>query len=187
MVILVFILGLLPFAAGYGLTFVPKLLEGYMAYVTAAVFLILWFFLAKLGKLLVKKTFTTTGYLSLAGFIDLLVIVIQILFTNDFWDNQFGTWTSYFFSGVRPLGILIADKPPQEYYQILIYVCSYLIMLLVAFLGSVFTKAKRKDKAGSEGSKGRKEKSSYDGSGLAALAKQAEESKAELEAAKEEK
>ena len=177
MAVLVFLLGLLPLAAGYGLTLAPKLMEGYMAYVTAGVFVILWFFIAKLAKLLYKKTFGTVGYLNLAGFVDLLIIVIQILFTKDFWNNQFGTVSSWFFAAVRPLGILIADHLPQEYYQILIYVCSFVILLFVSFLGSVFTKAKKKVKT---------ENSSGGGSGLEALAKKAEQSKADLEAKKEE-
>ena len=177
MAVLLFILGLLPFAAGYGLTLAPKLLEGYFAYVTAAVFLIIWFFVAKLGKLLYKKTLGTVGYLNLAGFVDLLIILIQILFTKDFWNNQFGTVSSWFFAAVRPLGILIADKLPQEYYQILIDVCCFVLLYLVSFLGSVFTKAKKKVKT---------EKGSSDGSGLAALAKKAEESQAGLETQKEE-
>jgi hypothetical protein len=51
------------------------------------------------------------------------------------------------------------------------------ILLFVSFLGSVFTKAKKKVKT---------EKSSGGGSGLEALAKKAEQSKADLEAKKEE-
>ncbi len=178
MFILLFILGLLPFAAGYGLTQMPKLMEGYFAYVTAGVFLILWFFIAKLGKLLCKKTIKTTGHLNLPGFLFLLVIAVQIVFfTDKFMDSQFGTWTSWFFSPVRPLGILIANQLPEQYFLLLSYVCSFLLLLIVAFFGAVFTKAKKADKD-NENKKG---KGSYDGSGLAELARRAEESTAELE------
>ena len=173
---LLFILGLLPFAAGYGLTLVPKLMDGYMAYVTAAVFIILWFFIAKLGKLLCKKTFKTVGYLNLAGFIDLLIVAIQIFILQSFWNNQFGTWSALFFAPVRVLGIAIAQLLSTEYFQILIYVMSFCILLVVSFLGAVFTRTKKKDGA---------KKGGNDGSGLAALAKKAEESKANLESNKE--
>ena len=169
MFILVMILGLLPFAAGYGLRLAPKLLEGYLAYVTAAVFLIIWFFVAKLAKLMYKKTFGTTGYLNLPGFLVTIIVVIQILFTEGFWNNQFGTWSSMFFDAVKPLGILIADQLPQKYYVIFIYLSSFAILLIVSFFGCVFTKTKKRTST------------SGDGSGLAKLAQEAEASKAELD------
>ena len=139
-----------------------------MAYVTATVFLIIWFFIAKLAKKMVKKTFRATGYLNLVGFVDLAIVMIQILFTEDFWNNQFGTWSSMIFDAVKPFGILIADHLPQDYYMIYIYLFSFVVMLVVAFFGAIFTRTKKK------------EKGSNDGSGLAKLAKEAEESQSGL-------
>ena len=170
MFVLLFILGLLPFAAGYGMTFVPLLYEGYMAYVTAGVFIILWYMITALGKKLCRKIFKTAGNINVPGLIVLVLILIQILFTKGLWPNEVGRWSGFFFSPVVPFGQLIAEYLPRDYFQIWTYICSFGIMLLTSFISALFTKAKKVVKT-----------ESGNGSGLEELARQAEQSQAELQ------
>ncbi len=170
MIILLMLLGLIPFAAGYGLKFVPVMTEGYLAYVTAVLFLIIWFFVTKLGKIMCRKLFKTVWDINLVGFLDLLVILAQLLITKGFWTNVVGEWSQYYFEPLKVFGIQVAQHMPPEYYSLWIYIFCFLLMVIVSLLASIFTKVKKKDK------------NSNDGSGLAALAKKAEESTASLNA-----
>ena len=170
MFFLLFILGLIPFGIGYGLTYLPSMSEGLLVYVTAVLFLCIWFAVTMLAKLLCKKTFKTVGNLNFPGFIVLLLVSIQVFFNEKFWDNIVGLWTGYFFEPVLVFGKLIAQIVSKEYYWLLSYVFAYVLMLLVSLIASVCTKVKKQSHSGR-------------GSGLEELARKAEESKAELEKA----
>ena len=194
MAFLVFIIGLIPFGIGYGLSLLPALTDGYVAYATAALFIIIWFFLVKLAKLMCRKTFTTVGYICLGGFLDLIMVVIQLLISESFWKNVIGQWTQYYFDPMKAVGSLIAGYLPEQYHDLWVYLSAFLLMLILALIASATTKIKKKTvvstNAGStvstnssdEESSKRHSKNSGVYSGLEELAKKAEQSKAELDA-----
>ena len=191
--ILLFIMGLIPFGIGYGLTFVPKMTEGYVAYVTAVLFAVIWFFIVKLGKLICKKTFKTVGNICIPALLDFLLVFIQIDFFEKFWDNIIGKWTVYFYDPIKPLGELIARLLPEQFYDIWVYLCSFGLMLIIALISSLTTRIKKKitddiDKPIFTQPKAESKPSKNQGvySGLEELAKKAEESLADLDKPKEE-
>ena len=130
--------GLLPYVLGY---FIHQWTEAgtytLSEPVTAILFLLLWLIIAFFFGFWSGKPIKSTGNLNFFGFANLVFVAFQLLIFKDFMDNIVGDFSWYFFLPPFGLGAELSTFVPVEQTYFVQAAGSYVLMLLVALIGSI--------------------------------------------------
>ena len=128
------IIGAVPFAIG-------SLLNWYMMTYTeialpytliAIIFLLLWAAVAFVCNKNGNNTKKVIVFLNLFGFLDLLLIAIQILIFNAYWFNYVGILTQHFYLPILNIGFKLASWSNSVFTS---YFLSFALLVLATYIG----------------------------------------------------
>lgn len=134
MLVILVVLGLIPFALGGFMNWVmmtcSNIIPSFALF--AIVTLLMWVSIAFIVKPYIKNTTKIVIGLNLVAFVVLVLVGIQELLLHAYWQNVIGIWTQFYYLPLLNIGFRLTDWSHSVFSA---YCAAFLLLVIATLLG----------------------------------------------------